>query len=335
MNPVSANPVYRAPYPQQQTNGNIGNQQPPRAFTAPYTANIFGGSATFQPIPTLTFVPATSATIAARITPLPGGPSVGVSATSRFQPVITLSPNDAGGLKVSVAPKMQIELNGDLSVGIPNILGSGIGVRGGGSLSKSFTFNAPEFSVNVNPNGSFNLNANINPTLTTTQRIGVNGGVEGNVSSSGVGAGAGVNQSFEHQTEQEINVGGPGVQFAMAPRGRPTITTNFDNTVSISNSYSFVPRSSINANVQAGPFTANAEGGLTPGVTVKYKMTFSTDLSSKTPPKTEVSVTPGVIADASFGIGVSLFPSNWPVSLEASIAANPSVELSAGGSYTV
>lgn len=335
MNQFSANPQYRAPYPQQQTNGNISNQQPPRALTAPYTANVFGGEARFQPIPTLTFVPATSATIAARITPLPGGPSVGVSATSRFLPVITLAPNDAGGLKVSVAPKMQIELNGDLSVGIPNILGSGIGVKGGGNISKWFTFSAPEFSVNVDPNGSFKVNANLNPALTTTQRIGLNGGVEGSVSSSGLGAGAGVNQSVTHQTQQEIKVGGPGVEFAMAPRGRPTITTNFDNTVSISNSYSFVPRSSLSANVQGGPVTFNGGLGITPGVTVNYKMTFSTDFSSKTPPKTEVSVTPGVTVDASFGVGVSLFPRDWPVSLQASVAAHPYATASAGASYTV
>jgi hypothetical protein len=335
MRTVFENPAYRAPYPPQQNYSGVNNEQPPRALTAPYTANIFGGEAKFQPIPTLTFIPATSATIAARITPLPGGPSVGLSATARFQPVISLGPNDAGGLRVSVAPKMQIELTGDLSLGIPNILGSGFGVRGGGSASKWFTFSAPEFSVNVNPNASFNLNANFNPALTTTQRVGLNGGVNGSVSSSGFGAGAGLEQSLVHQTQQEIKLGGPGVKFEMTPTGRPEITQNFDRTISISNSYSFVPRTSANANVQGGPLTLNAAGGITPGVTVKYKMTLSTDFSSKIPPKTEVSVTSGVIADASLGFGVSLLPRDWPVSLNASVAAHPVATISSGGSYTV
>ncbi|MBP1127849.1 MULTISPECIES: hypothetical protein [Pseudomonas] len=336
MNQISANSPYRSPTPQPQNNSEVNKQQhPSRAFTAPYTANVFGGEAKFQPIPTVTFVPATSATIAARITPLPGGPSVGASATAKFLPEIVLRPNDAGGLNVSVTPKMQLELNADLTAGIPNILGTGIGVRGGGSASKWFTFNAPQASFNLNPDLSFNVSANLNPALTTTQRIGLNGGVQGRVSASGFGAGAGVDQAFTHQTQQEFKLGGPGVKFEMTPAGRPTITQNFDKTVSISNSYSFLPRTSVNANAQAGPITVNAGARVSPGVTVKYKVTFSTDLASKTPPKTEVSVSPGVRVDGDLSVGVSLLPRDWPVSLSASVAAQPYVRFSADASYTV
>ncbi|WP_338479652.1 hypothetical protein VRB67_04360 [Pseudomonas trivialis] len=335
MSQIYANPLYRSPTLQPQNNNEVNKQQPPRALTAPYTAKVFGGEAKFQPIPTVTFVPATSATIAARLTPLPGGPSVGASATARFLPEITLRPNDAGGLNVSVTPKMQLELNADLTVGIPNILGTGIGVKGGGGASKWFTFNAPQASFNLNPDLSFNVNANFNPALTTTQRIGLNGGVQGSVSSSGFGAGAGVEQAFTHQMQQEFKLGGPGVKFEMTPVGKPTITANLDRTVSISNSYSFLPRTSVNANAQAGPVTVNVGAGISPGVTVKYKVTLSTDLASKTPPKTEVSVSPGVRVDGSFGVGVSLLPRDWPVSLSASVAAQPYVRVSADASYTI
>lgn len=335
MSQISANPLYRSPTPPPQNNDEVNKRQPSRALTAPYTAKVFGGEAKFQPIPTVTFTPATHATIAARITPLPGGPSVGASATARFLPDIVLRPNDAGGLNVSVTPKMQLQLNADLTAGIPNILGTGIGVRGGGSASKWFTFNAPEARFNLNPDLSFNASAHLNPALTTTQRIGLNGGLQGRVSSSGLGAGAGVDQAFTHQTQQEFKLGGPGVKFEMIPGSKPTITQNVDKTVSISNSYSFLPRTSVNANAQAGPLTVSAGAGALPGVTVKYKVTLSTDLASKTPPKTEVSVSSGVRLDGAFAIGVSLLPRDWPVSLSASVGAQPYVRVSADASYTV
>lgn len=323
----------RAPY--QSSSAQVqNNEQPARALTAPYVANVAGAEFKFQPIPTFSFTPATSATIAVRITPLPGGPSVGASATARFLPEITMGPNELGGLNVTVTPKMQLELNADLAVGIPNIFGSGVGVRGGVSGSMWYTFEAPQGSFNLNPDLSFNIGANFNPALTTTQRIGINGGGQGSVSSSGVSAGASVDQSFTHQTQQQIKLGGPGVKFDMTSTGIPTITTNHDKTVSITNTYSFVPRTSASANVQVGPVTVNGGVGVTPGVTVRYKVTLSTDLTSQKPIRTELSVTPGVRVDGTLGAGISLFPKEWPVSLNASFAFNPYAGASVGGSVS-
>lgn len=334
MSNVSTTPLYPARYPQQQNNDGANNQAPPRALTAPYTANVFGGELKYQPIPTFSFSPSTTATIAAKVT-TPIGLSVGVGATARFQPEISIGPNDAGGVKVAIVPKMRLELSGNVSVGVPSILGSDIGVNAGGSLAKWVEFSAPEFSVNLNPEGVLNINANLNPTLTLTQRAALNGGVQANVANSGVGAGAGVDQSLVHQTQQQIRLGGPGVKFEMLPGSRPQITTNLDGTVSISNSYSFVPKTSVSGNVQAGPVSFNAGGGVTPGVTVKYTMTLSTDLSSKIPPKTNVTISSGVLVDAYLGLKVSLFPKEWPVKVEAGVAFHPSASASTSGGVTV
>lgn len=334
MSNVSISPEYPARYPQQQNDEGVNNQAPPPALTAPYTAEVFGGEVKFQPIPTFSFTPSTTATIAAKVT-TPIGLSAGVVATTRFQPEISIGPNDAGGVKVSIVPKMRLELSGNVSVGVPNILGSDIGVNAGGSLAKWVEFSAPEFSANLNPDGLLNFNANLNPTLTLTQRAALNGGVQANVAHSGVGAGAGVDQSLVHQTQQQIRLGGPGVKFEMLPGSRPQITTNLDGTVSVSNSYSFVPRTSVSGNVQAGPVSLNVGGGVTPGVTVKYTMTLSTDLSSKIPPKTNVTISSGVSADAYLGLNVSLFPKEWPVKVEAGVAFHPYVSASTSGGVTV
>ena len=52
MNAIAPAAVYRSPDPQQQ---NVNNNPPERSFVAPYTANVFGGTAKFQPIPTVSF----------------------------------------------------------------------------------------------------------------------------------------------------------------------------------------------------------------------------------------------------------------------------------------
>ncbi|MFL1503624.1 hypothetical protein ACI77N_20955 [Pseudomonas sp. S191] len=349
MNNVSPNYAYRGPAPQQQNGGYVSgqqqnvNNQPPRSFAAPFTANVFGGEAKFQAIPTLSFYPRAYATIAARLTPIPGGPSVGVSATARFDPAITLRPTDAGGFQVSFVPRMQLAASGDVRAGIPNILNTGLGINAGARLTQVLNFSAPEFSATVEPTSEFKAKANFNPTLSTQQFAGVNGGLEGNVSAPipgpipglSVGAGGGVNQSITGGPGHEIKVGGPGVEFALSPTGQPSITQNFDRTVSVANSYTFFPRTSINANVQAGPLTVTTGGGVTPTFTVQHRVTFSTDLGSKITPKHEFSVVPGVAVDGSFGFRVSLLPREWPVSLTAEIGVDPRATATARGSYTV
>lgn len=332
MNAIAPAAVYRSPDPQQQ---NVNNNPPERSFAAPYTANVFGGVAKFQPIPTVSFFPRTYATIAARLTPIPGGPSAGVSATARFDPVISLRPNDSGGLTVSFAPKMQLEVGGSLRAGIPNILGTGVGFNVGGSLSQRFTFGAPEFSATVQPSGELNFNANLKPSIVSQQLLSVNGGLEGSLASSGVSVGGGVNQSVTHITGQHINVGGPGLQFTLSPTGKPTIAQNFDNTLSITNSYTFSPRTSVNANVRAGQVGANGGGGVSPSFTLQHKVTFSTDLTSKSAPKHEFSAISGVFVDGSFGLSVSLLPPQFPLSVTAQVGADPRVSVSGGGSYTL
>ncbi|KRP62566.1 hypothetical protein TU79_04010 [Pseudomonas trivialis] len=310
------------------------NKQPPaQAFTAPYTSKVFEGTAKFQPIPTFTFSPSTFAKIAA--SGKLGDLGAGASATARFLPEIVLRPNDAGGLNVSVTPKMRLELDAFLKAGISNIAGTGLGITGGVGVSKWLTFNAPQFSANLNPDLSFTASANFNPTLTTTQRFTGNVGAGGNVSVPPFGAGAGVNQAVTHQTQQEFKLGGPGVElFFMVPTGEAKVTPNFDNTVSISNSYSFLPRSSLNFNGNAGPFNFNAGAGVLPGVTVKYKVTLSTDFAKETPPKTEVSVSPGVRLDANFTVDASLLPKEWPFQVDVSVGAQPYVSASTEASLT-
>ncbi|MGR3888173.1 hypothetical protein [Pseudomonas sp. 1152_12] len=360
MNNVSPSYAYRGPSPQQQTGPsahyqqrsggdindqqqNVNSHQPPRSFAAPYTANVFGGEARFQPIPTLSFYPRAYATIAARLTPIPGGPSVGVSATARFDPAITLRPTEAGGLHVSFVPRMQIAASGDVRAGIPNIFNTGFGINAGARLTQFLNFSAPEFSANIEPNGAFNFKANLNPTISTQQFAGVDGGVEGNVSvpvpgpvpGLSLGAGGGVNQSITGGPGHEIKVGGPGIEFAMSASGKPTITHNVDRTVSVANSYTFFPRSSINANVHAGPVTVTTGAGVTPTFTVQHRVTFSTDLASKMTPKHEFSATPGVAVDGSFGVRVSLLPREWPVSITKEIGADPRATVTTRASYTV
>lgn len=333
MNHLPQNPAYRVSTPPTQHWGNSNaqqqpqnNNQPPRALTAPLTANIFGGEAKFQPFPAVSFSPRTHASLAASITPIPGGPSAGVRKTVTFDPTITLRPTDAGGISLSFVPRLHLEASANVNVGIPDLFGTKIGIKGGGSLTQRVTLGGPEFSTSLDPNGAFNINANFNPSLTSSQFSSVSGGLEGKV----FGVGIEGNQSLSHETTQGIKFGGPGVRYAMTSTGRPTISSNFDKTVSITNSYTFSPKTGINATVQAGPVNLNAGGAVTPTFTVQHTVTFSTDLARKIPPKHEVSAMPGVRLDGAFGFRVSLLPREFPVSLTAEVGFDPRVTVQGG-----
>ncbi|MGU8077220.1 hypothetical protein [Burkholderia pyrrocinia] len=310
---------------------NSNRNQPSHPLAPPYTLDVLGGKAKFQPIPSATFSPRTYATLAASVTPVPGGPSLGVSGTARFDPQITLRATDAGGVNVNFAPNMQVEVSGNLNLGVPNILGTGVGVNLGGSGTQRFTFGGPALSLNVNPDGAFNFNADFSPSIASRQILGVNGRLEGSV----FGVGISGSQSISHEAEQGIKIGGPGIQYAVSSAGTPTISQNLDKTISITNNYTFAPRTGLDANAQAGPVRVNAGGAVTPTFTVQHKVTFSTDLASGTPPKHEFSAMPGVRLDGSVGFRVSLLPPDAPLSVSAEVGFIPRVTVSGPqGSYT-
>ena len=336
MNGPSAAQNYRPTHFQPQNGGYINNQrqaparnEPPRAFTAAHTANVFGGQAVLQPIPSVEFRPKTYASLTGTVNILPGVLSADASKTVRFDPSIRVSPTDTGGVTVGFTPRVELELNGQVRVGLDNILNVGLGLNGGVGGSKKFTFSAPEFTANLEPNGTFRANANFNPTFGSEQKLTVDGGVGFGVGGFGVGA----NQSVSHSLEQQIRVGGPGVQFEMMPTGRPTISTNFDRTVSISNSYTFAPKTNFNAQFNAGQFGANAQAGVEPSFTVEHTVTFNTDPSRKMAPRHEFHARSGVSVDGSFGFRVSALPSGSPLNLSAEVGFNPSVSVSGGGRY--
>ncbi|WQG58866.1 hypothetical protein RHM66_05230 [Pseudomonas sp. RTB3] len=100
-------------------------------MTAAYTANVFGGQASFQPIPTLVFRPKTYLTLNATANLIPGLVSAGASKTIRFDPLIRISPTDTGGVTVGFAPRLEVELSGAVRAGLTNIFNTGLGVNGG------------------------------------------------------------------------------------------------------------------------------------------------------------------------------------------------------------
>jgi hypothetical protein len=337
MNNSSTVQTYRPRNAQQQNGGYVNNQQqsadnePPRAFTAPYTANVFGGEASFQPIPTLTVRPRTYFTLNASANLFPGLLSAGVSKTIRFDPLVRISPTNTGGVTLAFTPRLELELSGRVRAGLDNIFNSGVGLNGRVGAAQRFTFGGPEFSANLEPTGTFNANANFNPTLGSDQRLNLEAGVGLNAGAFGVGA----NQNVLHRVEQQVKVGGPGIQFQLTSTGQPTISSNFDRSVSISNSYTFSPRTNLTAQVRAGQLSGHARVGAGPSFTVAHKVTFSTDPAKKGPPKHEVSVRPGAVVDGSFGLRLSLFPNGSPVNISAEVGFNPIASVSNGARYTV
>lgn len=315
MNTVSSHPTYQPSAPQPQ---DPINNQTPHSPLAPYTANVPGGKASFQPLPTLTFIPRTNVFISAGLTPIPGV-NLGVTKTVRFDPAITLSVTESGDLRASVRPNMQFELSGTGSIGIPNILGTGVGVNAGAGVIKRITVSAPEFSTTLKLNGEIKFNANFSPTLTTTQIANVNGGAQASVGDIG----GGISQSFSHETAQTIRAGGPGLDYTVTPNKDPQVSFNNDKTVTVTNSYTFVSRSSATANVQAGPVQVNGGASIAPTFNIQHSVTFSTDTSKYTAPKHSISAGPGVRADAFGGVRVSLLPPGLPVSLNVGANFNP------------
>ncbi|MGA9704705.1 hypothetical protein [Pseudomonas sp.] len=338
MNNFPAVSAYRAPAPQQQnTPGNNEQQQTAnsnqaqRPLFAPHTVKAFGGEARFQPVPTLTFTPRAYASLQGSISPIPGVLSINARKSVQLDPVIRISPTNTGGLNVSFTPRFQLELTGSVSAGLTDILGTKLGVNGGGGVSKRLNFSAAEFNFNVEPKGTVKLGANFNPAIGTQQSLSVNGGVGLGVP----GVGVGVNQAFTQTTSQEVKVGGPSAELVLSAGGRPQVTTNFDRSITITNNYTFSPRTSVNGFVQAGPLRAGADVGGGPTFTVQHRLTLNTDLSKNIPPKNEFSTTMGASADANFYIRASLLPPEWPVSLTAEVGFNPRGTVTGGGSYTI
>lgn len=337
MNDFSAASAYRPPVPQQQgTQGNNEQQQAAsgdqaqRPLFAPFTVNAFGGEARFQPIPTLTFTPRAYASLEGSVSPIPGLLSINARKSLQFDPVIRLSPTNTGGVNVSFTPRVQLELTGGVRAGLTDILGTKLGVNGGVGLTKVINLSAPEFSVNVEPKGQVRFGANFNPAIGTEQSLSVDGAADFGVPVAGVG----VNQAFTHTTGQEVQVGGPSAELVLSAGGRPQITTNFDGTISITNNYTFSPRTSVNGFVQGGPFRAGAEVGVGPTFTLQHRVTLNTDLSKNIAPRHELSTTLGATADANFYLRASLLPPELPVSLTAEVGFNPRGTVSGGGSFS-
>lgn len=199
-------------------------------MTAAYTANVFGGQASFQPIPTLVFRPKTYLTLNATANLIPGLVSAGVSKTIRFDPLIRISPTDTGGVTVGFAPRLEVELSGAVRAGLTNIFNTGLGVNGGLGGAQKFTFGAPQFSANLEPTGVFKAKADLHPTFGSEQTLSVNAGANFGAGAVSVGA----DQRFSHSLAQQLRIGGPGVQFQLSSTGQPRISSNFDRTVSIS-----------------------------------------------------------------------------------------------------
>lgn len=339
MNDFSAVSAYRPPALQQQdTQGNNGqqqtansNQQAQRPLLAPYSVKAFGGEAKFQPVPTLTFTPRAYASLQGSFSPVPGLLSINARKSLQFDPVIRISPTNTGGVNVSFTPRLQLELTGSVNAGVTNIMGTNLGVNGGAGLIKRLNLSAAEFNFNVEPKGTVKSGVNFNPTLGTQQSLSVNGGVGLGVP----GVGVGVNQAFTHITGQEVKVGGPSAELVLHAGGKPQVTTNFDRSITITNNYTFLPRTSVNGFVQAGPLRAGADVGGGPTFTLQHRVTLNTDLSKNIPPKHEFSTTMGAAADANFYFRASLLPSEWPVSFNVEAGINPRGTLSSGGSFSV
>ncbi len=237
MNGMSAAQIYRPANIRSRIEGDIGKQQinsdaiqAPRALTAAYTANVFGGQASFQPIPTLVFRPKTYLTLNATANLIPGLVSAGASKTIRFDPLIRISPTDTGGVTVGFAPRLEVELSGAVRAGLTNIFNTGLGVNGGLGGAQKFTFGAPQFSANLEPTGVFKAKADLHPTFGSEQTLSVNAGANFGAGDVSVGA----DQRFSHSLAQQLRIGGPGVQFQLSSTGQPRISSNFDRTVSIS-----------------------------------------------------------------------------------------------------
>ncbi|KRP53389.1 hypothetical protein [Pseudomonas poae] len=338
MNGVSAAQTYRSVdiQPPSQSGMEKQQQEPnsvqrPRALTAAYTANVLGGQASFQPIPTLAFRPKTYLTLSATANLIPGLVSAGASKTIRFDPLIRVSPTDTGGVTVGFTPRLEVELSGAVRAGLTNIFNTGLGVNGGLGGAQKFTFGAPQFSANLEPNGVFSAHADLNPTLGSEQTVSANIGAGFGVGAISVGA----NQSFSHSLGQQIKAGGPGVQFQLSSTGQPKISTNWDRTVSISNSYTFSPKANLNGQISAGQVDARASLGAGPSFTIEHNVIFNTDPARKAPPRHEFSARSGVSVDGSFGFRVSLLPSGSPLNISAEVGFNPGVSVSGGGRYTL
>lgn len=338
MNNFPAVSAYRAPAPQQQnTPGNNEQQQTAnsnqaqRPLFAPHTVKAFGGEARFQPVPTFTFTARAYASLEGSISPIPGVLSINARKSLHFDPVIRLSPTNTGGVSVSFQPRVQLELTGSVRAGLTDILGTKLGANGGGGISKRINLNAGEFTVNVEPKGQVKLGAHFNPAIGTQQSLSVNGGVGLGVP----GVGVGVNQAFTHTTGQEVKVGGPSAELVMFGGQDPKITINSDRTITITNNYTFSPRTSVNGFVQAGPLRAGADVGGGPTFTLQHRLTLNTDLSKNIKPIHELSTTMGAAADANFYFRASLLPPEWPVSLTAEVGFNPRGTVTGGGSYTI
>ncbi|KRP62567.1 hypothetical protein TU79_04015 [Pseudomonas trivialis] len=312
---------------QQGPNSN----QAPRAWTSAYTVDAFGGQASFQPIPTLTIRPKTDFILRATVNLIPGLVSAGISKTIRFDPLIKVGPTDTGGVTVGFTPRLEVELGAAVRAGLTDIFKTGVGVSGGLGGSQKFTFGAPEFRATLEPTGVFKANADLNPTLGSEQSLNLNGSV-------GFGAGVasvGVNQNFSNSLGQQIRVGGPGVQFELSATGQPKISSNFDRTVSISNSYTFSPKTSVSAQIHPGQLDVSARLGAGSSFTVEHTVIFNTDPAKEAPPRHVFSARSGVSVDGSFGFKVSLFPSGSPLNISAEVGFNPGASLAGGGRYTM
>lgn len=306
-------------YPQQNPNHN----QPTRPFAAPHTAPFHAGELKFQPIPSASISSRPFISLAGSID-IPGLPSIGGSLTARFDPAISARPTDTGGLNITFAPSLLLEAGVNLGLKAPELFGTKVGFGVSGKLAQGFNFAGPEVSTNIHPNGGFDVNANIHPTFTSEQTIGVNVGVDGKAFGLGIEG----SQSMMHETSQSIRFGGPGVQLAVSPRGRATVSPTFDKTISITNTYTASPSTGFEVSAELGQIGISGGASINPTLTAGHTVTFNTDPAKNTPPKHEFFVTPGVSLNGSLAARASLLPRQSPVNVTALVGVEPKVALS-------